>query len=76
MLTEKRQHVCAKTLKDFEELLPAGIFLRIHKSYIINKNFIVNYLKKGELVLSDHAKLPVSRRKKTEVSDFLLKKKD
>lgn len=75
ILTDNRWHLSAKTLKDFEELLPADIFLRIHKSYIVNKNFIVNYLKKGEVVLSDQSKVPVSRRKKTEVANILVKKR-
>ncbi len=75
ILTDNRWHLSAKTLKDFEELLPEDIFLRIHKSYIVNKNFIVNYLKKGEVVLSDHSKIPVSRRKKTEVANILVKKR-
>ncbi|MEP6677504.1 MAG: LytTR family DNA-binding domain-containing protein [Ferruginibacter sp.] len=74
ILTGNRVHVCAKTLKDFEELLSPLIFLRIHKSYIVNKNFIVNYLNKGEVVLNDASKFPVSRRKKTEVSNILLKR--
>jgi two-component system LytT family response regulator len=74
VLTGNRLHVCAKTLKDFEELLPRGIFLRIHKSFIINRNFIINFLKKGEVVLSDHSTLPVSRRKRTEITNILLNK--
>lgn len=74
VLTDNRQYLCAKTLKYFEELLPPGLFIRIHKSYIINKNFIVNYLKKGEVVLSDQSKFPVARRKKGEVTGVLLKK--
>ena len=74
ILTNNRWHLSAKTLKDFEELLPGDIFLRIHKSYIINKNFIINYLKKGDVVLSDNSKIPVSRRKKTEVTNILMKK--
>jgi two-component system LytT family response regulator len=75
MLTDNRHHLSAKTLKDFEELLPPDIFVRVHKSYIINRNFIVNYLTKGEVVLSDNSKVPVSRRKKTEVSNILIKKR-
>jgi len=71
-LVEGRKRVISKTLKDFEELLPPAIFLRIHKSYIVNRNFIINYLKKGDVVLSDDARIPVSRRKKTEVSNILL----
>lgn len=74
ILTGNRWHLSSKTLKDFEELLPAATFIRIHKSYIVNKNFIVNYLKKGEVVLSDNSNIPVSRRKKTQVTNVLMKK--
>ncbi len=74
ILTGNRQFVSAKTLKDFSELLPGDVFVRIHKSYIVNKNFIINFLKKGVVVLSDNSKFPVSRRKKSEVSNMLLKR--
>lgn len=74
ILTGNRMHVSAKTLKDFEELLPRGVFLRIHKSFIINRNFIINFLKKGEVVLGDNSRLPVSRRKRTEIMGVLSNK--
>ena len=74
VLTGNRMHISAKTLKDFEELLPRGVFLRIHKSFIINRNFVVNFLNKGEVILSDNSSLPVSRRKRTEISNTLLNK--
>jgi two-component system, LytTR family, response regulator len=35
--------IVSKSLKDFEELLPEVNFLRIHKSSIVNINFINNY---------------------------------
>ena len=58
----------AKTLKDFEELLPASIFIRIHHSYIINKNLVEKYIKGegGQVVMKNGIVLDVARRKKEE----------
>jgi two-component system, LytTR family, response regulator len=58
----------AKTLKDFEELLPASVFIRIHHSYIINKNLVEKYIngKGGQVVMKNGAVLDVARRKKDE----------
>jgi two-component system, LytTR family, response regulator len=58
----------AKTLKDFEELLPLSVFMRIHHSYIINKNLVKKYIKGegGQVVMSNDVVLDVSRRKKEE----------
>lgn len=60
--------IASKTLKDFEDLLPPGIFFRIHHSYIININYIKKYLKGegGQVELDDGTVLDVSRRKKEE----------
>lgn len=57
-----------KTLKDFEEILPHTIFIRIHHSFIINKNRIRKYLKGdgGQVIMSDGSALDVARRKKDE----------
>src|SRR5688500_7452645 len=37
-LTNNSKITVAKTLKDFEELLPGSVFIRIHNSFIVNKN--------------------------------------
>lgn len=60
----------SRTLKDFEELLPAAIFIRIHHSYIVNKFQVARYIKGegGQVVMSDGKVLDVARRKK---DDFL-----
>jgi two-component system, LytTR family, response regulator len=57
-----------KTLKDFEELLPVSIFIRIHHSYIINKNLVEKYIKGegGQVVMKNGIVLDVARRKKEE----------
>jgi two-component system, LytTR family, response regulator len=58
----------SKTLKDFEELLPATTFIRIHHSFLINMNHIRKYLKGdgGQVLMSNGKLLDVARRKKEE----------
>lgn len=67
-LTGSKKITVSKTLKEFEELLPPLIFIRIHHSYIINKKFIQRYIKGegGQVVMSNNKMLDVSRRKKEE----------
>jgi two-component system, LytTR family, response regulator len=58
----------SKTLKDFEDLLPQQIFVRIHHSHIINKNHVQKYIRGegGQVVMSNGKTLDVARRKKEE----------
>jgi len=58
----------SKTLKDFEELLPHSTFIRIHHSWIINKNHVQKYLKGegGQVIMINGKTLDVARRKKEE----------
>jgi two-component system LytT family response regulator len=60
--------VVSKTLKEFDELLPSSIFIRIHHSCLINKNHMVKYLKGegGQAVMRNGAVLDIARRKKEE----------
>ncbi len=56
----------SKTLKDLEGLLAKHGFIRIHQSYLINADFIKRYVRGqgGYIILSNGAKVPVSRSKK------------
>ena len=58
----------SKTLKDFEELLPHSTFIRIHHSWIINKNHVQKYLKGegGRVIMINGKILDVARRKRDE----------
>ena len=49
-------------MKVLEEKLPAN-FVRIHKSYIINKNYIKTTSSKS-VVLADNVEVPLSRHYK------------
>jgi two-component system, LytTR family, response regulator len=68
-LRDSRILTASKTLGYYGGILPAGQFIRIHKSYMINIHQIKKYLKRngGELVMSNNDVLPVSRNCKAEI---------
>ncbi len=62
-----RDILLAKTLKNIhEQLIPTNLFHRIHKSYLVNLNYILRLNKAGslEVELQNGVKLPVSFRQK------------
>jgi two-component system LytT family response regulator len=63
--------LASKTLKSFEESLPVELFFRIHKSYLINMNFVKRFFKIDDFLveLNTGQKLPISYRKK---NDFII----
>tara|TARA_B100000795_G_scaffold259169_1_gene233878 strand:- start:689 stop:1429 length:741 start_codon:yes stop_codon:yes gene_type:complete len=65
-LTNGKRITSSKTLKYYEDLLPDHIFFRTHQKHLINISFIKKFLKEdgGYVLLTDHSKLAVSRRKK------------
>ena len=67
-----KSELVSKTLKEYDPILSAHGFFRIHRSHIINLKHITRYIKGkgGEVVMCDGAVLDVSRDKK----EALLKK--
>lgn len=59
--------VC-RTLKEYEELLSAQGFFRIHQSYLVNLCYVKKYIRGrgGFVVMENNAELTVSTRKKDE----------
>jgi len=64
----------SKTLGEYEEILQDHQFIRIHKSYLVNKKFITKVDRDGMLWMSDGRSLAVSRRRKEAVMDVLKNK--
>jgi two-component system LytT family response regulator len=58
----------SRTLKLFENALPPDVFIRVHKSHIINLKYMKEYSKLdgGYIVMTDGSKVEVSRRRTTE----------
>lgn len=66
--TKKDRIVVSKPIKMMEELLSKDIFIRCHKSYLVNKNHVIQYNRNGLLIINEDLKVPVSSRKK----DFII----
>ncbi|MBW8359067.1 MAG: LytTR family DNA-binding domain-containing protein [Weeksellaceae bacterium] len=68
-LENGKKIVVSIPLKQLEEKLTEDFF-RVHHSYIINMNKVQEYLKSDSyVVLTNQAKIPVSRQKKTSFLD-------
>lgn len=69
---DNRKLVLSKTLKDFEKLLDKYFFIRIHKSFLINPNYMKKYYRNdgGYLVMQDGKSIPVSKSKKDLITNL------
>lgn len=66
--------VARMSMKALEEQLPASMFLRIHKSFIVSKNFITSVRRNS--VFIDSLELPVGENYKPAVDSFTRKPSD
>jgi len=66
---ENKRIVVSKTLKYFEDALSDFPFARIHKSYLVNVNEVVKYVKGkgGSVIVSNGKELLVSASKKKDL---------
>ena len=64
----------SKGIKHFEEMLMQKNFVRVHRSHLVNINFIKEYHKGrgGFIVLKDGTQLEVSRRRKQDLMDKMI----
>jgi two-component system LytT family response regulator len=67
--------VSARSIKEYENILPGNIFYRVHNSHIINVNKVRKYQKGrgGYLVMEDGTPIEVAQRRKDEFLQILLK---
>ncbi|MEI6061215.1 MAG: LytTR family DNA-binding domain-containing protein [Bacteroidota bacterium] len=72
-LTGDRKIIATRTLGEFEKILESPEFFRIHKSTIINLNFLTGYSSfQGNFAeLKDGSLLDISRRKLTEFREVV-----
>jgi two-component system LytT family response regulator len=63
--------VSSYSIGHFFKLLKHQDFYLIHKSHLINVNYILKYLNEGYVILQDNYKLPVSRNKRTEFLNMI-----
>lgn len=67
--------VTAKVLSWFENLLPADMFLRVHRSHLINKNFVETSggSCSKTLIFFNGERIPVSRRNRKSMNECIIK---
>ncbi|MCF6366289.1 MAG: LytTR family DNA-binding domain-containing protein [Bacteroidales bacterium] len=65
-LNNSKKLLMSKTLKEYENLLPETIFIRVHRSHLINIFHIERFDKRksGKVIMKDKSVVPVSVRKK------------
>ena len=71
--TSQEKVVIAKGIKEYDDLLPSPPFFRIHQSHIVNLRQIKKLMKGdgGYVLSSDNARLPLARRKKDHLIEYL-----
>jgi two-component system LytT family response regulator len=74
-LINNKSIIISKPLFDYDKLLADTVFLRVHKSFLINLMHIKEYMRGegGTVVMSDGMEVEISRRKKEQ---FLVKVKE
>lgn len=59
-----------RTMSSFEEQLPASAFVRIHKSYILNKKF-VHYMEGNTIYLKNKREVPIGKNFRPMIKQLL-----
>lgn len=69
----QKKIVASKTLKEFELILPVSDFFRIHRSALVNINFVKEYSNNegGEVILIDGTHVQVSKARNHEFAEFI-----
>ena len=69
-ITTKGEILVSRNLKYYQDVLNAIIFLRPHKSYIVNKNYIQS-ISDNFIKINDVISIPISVRKHQEINQLL-----
>lgn len=69
IITDEESHLVLSTMKSFENELPEGKFVRVHKSYIVNVERVDKFNSKFAEI--GQTKIPISRNKKDVISEAI-----
>ncbi len=70
---DKKDYLLSKKLKDTELLFDCKTMIRVHQSYLVNSNYITEYVKNEGyyLVLENGKSIPVSRANRTRLQHII-----
>jgi two-component system LytT family response regulator len=70
ILTDGKQFLISKTLKDVQEVLEEEHFLRVHRQYIINLNHVKHFNRnEGILTMDNGDHIPIARNQKERLTE-------
>lgn len=69
-----RNLITTKSLKDYESVLDESTFFKVHKSHIVNLNYVVRLNKNGFLQMEDDSNVPLTEKSKSGFLKKLLSK--
>ena len=74
--TKENEHfLCTKSLKYYDELFPRKSFCRIHKSFIVNLSFVMDYnSQNGKITLLNGEIFEVATRRRSEFNHIIKKR--
>lgn len=68
ILTENKRFLSSKTLKEYVEVLSEqDNFIQVHRSHLINVDYIEKLNRRGYITMKDSTIIPISRRMKDKV---------
>jgi two-component system LytT family response regulator len=70
-LKQEKKIISSKTLKEYDELLSDHQFIRVHKSYLVNRRHIRSITAEHKLLLDGGVTVEISKRKFSEVKGLL-----
>jgi two-component system LytT family response regulator len=71
IITVKTTIIVSKNIKYYQNILRDDNFLRPHQSHLVNKDYILEIDKKGNLLLSNNDIIPIAFRKKAMIRKML-----
>lgn len=64
-LSNNKEIMVSKNLREYEEMLPENQFIRTHQSYLVNLDYVARYDKSNNIMMTTkNQSIPVSTRKK------------
>lgn len=71
-LSDGRNVLICKTMKEVEKTLDNFLFIRVHRSYLINPNYLKEYHRNdgGYLTMQDSKEIPISQQKRDLITSL------
>jgi len=71
---DRKRYIVSKTLKEFEKMLDGSLFVRIHKSHMVNLAYVQQgpFNNDRQVKLTDGREVAISRRRMKEIATQLM----